>query len=115
MNNGLILLLTFTIPIVIVILFCFLTRNRKKRHLVSLDSDWRNFKKAIEHKDINGINKYGTEVIWNENLTNDMLIEMNDYLDKVVLDNSELENLKNIIFNKKLNLSRGYSGSFFNN
>ncbi|WP_299385643.1 hypothetical protein [uncultured Lacinutrix sp.] len=108
MNNGLILIITFTIPVVILLLFYVLIKNRKKRHLVSLDLDWSKFEKAIEYKDINGVNKYGTELIWNENLTDAMLKKMIDYVEELAVDNLELKNLQNLIFNKNLHWNRNY-------
>jgi hypothetical protein len=106
MSNGLILFLVFTTSIVILILYFFLIKNRKKRHLVSLEYDWDNFEKAIAQKDIIGINKYGTELIWNENLTDSILKEMNSYVENLDVENSELENLKNLILNKKTALDK---------
>ena len=108
MNNRLILLITFIIPLILLLLFYLLIKNRKKRHLVSLDLDWSKFKKAIEDKDINGVNKHGTELIWNEHLTDAMLKKMTIYVEELAVDNLEVKNLQNLIFNKKLHWDRNY-------
>ena len=106
MNNGFLLIITFSIPLVLLMLFFFLIKKRKKRHLYSLDVDLNNFNKAIEHKDINGINKYGTELIWNENLTDTILKNMSEDIDELISTHSELKHLKNLIYNKRLHWNK---------
>lgn len=111
MDNGLILLITFSLPIAIVIIFYYLVSKRKKIHAKTLKSDWIKFEKAIRHKHINGIVKYGTELIWNEKLTDSKLEQMSKYIDNLEAKNAELENLKNLIYNKKLDWNKDYVGT----
>lgn len=108
MNNGLMLLITFSLPVLILIAFYILMSRRKKRHSETLKSDWVNFEKAISHKHINRIIKYGTKLIWNENLTDSKLEKMSKCINQMVDENSELEDLKNLIYNKKIHWNRDY-------
>ncbi len=102
------LIMAFIIPVIILLLFYVLIKNRKKRHLVSLNLDWNKFEKAIARKDLNGINKHGTELIWNEHLTDAMLKKMTIYVEELAVDNLEVKNSQNLIFNKKLHWDRNY-------
>lgn len=111
MYNGLILLITFSVPILLLVVYYFWLSKRKKRHAKTLKSDWIKFEKAINHKHINGIIKYGTELIWNENLTDSKLKKMREYFDELELEDSKLENLKNLTHNKWLHWNRDYVGT----
>ena len=110
MDNGLILIITFSTPLLILVIYFIWLSKRKKRHLQTLKSDWNKFEKAINNKHINGIIKYGTELIWNENLTDSQLKIMKESVDELVEKNSELDGLKNLIYNKWLHWNRDYVG-----
>ena len=109
MNNGLILLITFLLPLIAVVVFYLWLSKRKKRHVETLKSDWFKFENAIKNKHVGNISKYGRQLIYNENLTDDQLKIMKKSIDKLVVKNSELEELINLIYNKFLHWNRDYS------
>ncbi|MFD2917145.1 MULTISPECIES: hypothetical protein [Flavobacteriaceae] len=111
MNNGIILIIAFSFPLLLLIVYYFWLSKRKKRHAESLKSDWVKFEKAISQKHINGIIKYGTELIWNENLTDSQLKKMKESVGELVIEHSELENLRILIYNKFLHWNRDYVGT----
>ncbi|WP_188463948.1 hypothetical protein [Bizionia arctica] len=111
MNNELILIITVSFPVLLLIVFYFWLSKRKKRHAVTLKSDWIKFEKAITQKHINGIIKYGTELILNENLTDSQLKIMKESVGELVGEHSQLENLNNLIYNKFLHWNRDYGGT----
>ncbi|CAM1357436.1 hypothetical protein [Tenacibaculum halocynthiae] len=108
MEGDIVILLTFIILIGIYITFLFWSNNRKKNHLMTIESDWKNLKKAIENNHVDGIVKFGTAVIWNEHFTMVKLKEMKKLINVLEKQNPEikkskkLENLKLLIFNKSL-------------
>lgn len=111
MDNGSILIIAFSTPLLILVAYFIWLTKRKKRHAEKLKSDWIKFEKAINHKDTNGIIKFGTELIWNENLTDSHLKKMKDYVNEIAEDNGKLEDLKNLIYNKWLHWNRDYVGT----
>jgi hypothetical protein len=111
MDIGLILIITFSTPLLILVVYYIWLYKRKKRHEEILNSDWNKFEKAIIHNHINGIIKYGTDLIWNEKLTDSQLKKMKESVDELVKKNSELEGLQNLIYNKWLHWNRDYVGT----
>jgi hypothetical protein len=78
MDNGLILIIIFSIPLLILIVYFIWLSKRKKRHAEILMSDWNKFEKALNHEHINGIIRFGTELVWNENLTDSQMKKMKE-------------------------------------
>ncbi|WP_299887807.1 hypothetical protein [uncultured Lacinutrix sp.] len=108
MDNGMILITTFVLTIGIVSVFYYRINLRKKRHSDTIKSDWINFKKAIANKHLKGINKFGTNLIWNEHLTMEMLKEMSTGINNLGKDYTELKELKILIYNKYLDWKKEY-------
>ena len=108
MNNGTILILTFIITGGIAIIIRYQFYLRKKRHAETIISDWNKFEKAISNRHIKGVNKFGTELIWNEHLTMNKLNQISDSINNLGEDYSELEDLKMLIYNKRLDWNKEY-------
>ena len=102
MDSGLILIITLSIPFLILIGFYTWLSKRKKIHTETLKSDWIKFEKAINRKHISSIIKYGTDLIYNENLTDYQLKKMKNEVDLLLKKYSQLETLNNLIYNKRL-------------
>ncbi|WP_298421248.1 hypothetical protein [uncultured Kordia sp.] len=115
MGNGIIITLTICIPLGIVSLFYYWLGIRKKRHLQTIVTDWNNFNKAITNNHIDGILKFGTELIWNEHLTMIQLKEMSELIKKFektdfkTTKTNEYKELKLLIYNKYLDWNMEYS------
>lgn len=108
MDNGTIILITFIVFGGIAIIIQYLFHLRKKRHVDTIISDWNRFEKAITNRHIEGINKFGTELIWNEHLTMNKLNQISDSINNLGKDYSELEDLKILIYNKRLDWNKRY-------
>ncbi|WP_298903492.1 hypothetical protein [uncultured Psychroserpens sp.] len=111
MDNGLLLIITFSILLLALIVYFIWLSKRKKRHVETLKSDWNKFEKALNNEHISGIIKYGTELIWNENLTDSQMKKMKESVYPLAEKHAELENLKNLIYNKWLDWNRDYVGT----
>ena len=111
MDNGLLLSITFSIPLILLFVYFIWLSKRKKRHAEALKSDWNKFEKALNHKDINGIIKYGTELVWNENLTDSQMKKMKESVYPLAEKHSELEKLENLIYNKWLEWDKDIVGT----
>ncbi|WP_425077849.1 hypothetical protein [Psychroserpens sp. S379A] len=110
MDNGLILIITFSTPLLVLIIYFILLSKQKKRHSESLRTDWNKFEEALNNNHINGIIKYGTELVWNENLTDSQMKKMKETVYPLAEEHSELENLKNLIYNKWLDWDKDIVG-----
>nr|WP_321237635.1 hypothetical protein [uncultured Psychroserpens sp.] len=111
MDNGIILIITFSIPLLLLLIYFIWLSKRKKRHAETLISDWNKFEKALSHEHINGIIKYGTELVWNENLTDSQMKKMKESVYDLAEEHTELENLKNLIYNKWLDWDKDIVGT----
>ncbi|WP_289046751.1 hypothetical protein [uncultured Olleya sp.] len=119
MENGIILLMTILICFGIISFFLFWLNKRKKKHLLTIESDWIKFNKSIKNNHIEGVSKFGTELIYNEHFTMVRLKEMSKLINTLEEQNIELkksnrlEELKSLIYNKYLdwNLEYPYAGN----
>ncbi len=70
--------------------------------------DWNNFLKAVSKIHIEGISKFGSELIWNEHFSMIKLKEMSELINTIEKLNPEiqksdkLKKLKSLIYNKYL-------------
>ncbi|CAL2085886.1 hypothetical protein [Tenacibaculum sp. 190524A05c] len=114
MENGMIIFLTVIICIITPSLFLYWLTLRKKNHLEKIETDWIRFSKAINNNHIEGIIKYGKEVIWNEHFSMIKLKEMSKLIDEfenkniVLRKEDELKELKLLIYNKYLDWNIEY-------
>ena len=70
-----------------------------KKHLPDqLDS----FKQAIKHQDFKQIIEFGESLIYNSQLTHDIVLLMEEKVNSMNDYDSELDNLKGLIFNKRI-------------
>ncbi|MDG5493210.1 hypothetical protein [Psychroserpens sp. SPM9] len=111
MDNGLLLIITFSTPLLLLIVYFIWLSKRKKRHAEALIPDWNKFEKALSNEHINGIIKYGTELVWNENLTDSQMKKMKESVYDLAEKHTELENLKNLIYNKWLDWDKDIVGT----
>ena len=111
MDNGTILIITFLTPLLILILYFIWLHRRKKRHAAILESDWNDFKNALEMNDISEIVEYGKKLVWNEKLNENQMALMKESINELAEKHSELEDLKNLIYNKWLDWNRDYVGT----
>ena len=106
MENG----YTFFITLGIIVLlasipYYFIFKSeRKDKELI--DSQWKNFLRAVDKNNISEIISYGDKLIWNKYLKRDQLSKIIEVV-KLRIDNyPELEKLKLDAFNKKLDYDR---------
>ncbi|WP_231372771.1 hypothetical protein [Aureivirga sp. CE67] len=78
----------------------------RKKDKKIIESDWRDFKKAVERNDILYISKIGTQLVWNKSMTVKRLKIMSKELEKFPTNIEEIEKLRLLIFNKKLHWER---------
>lgn len=114
MDNGMIILTTLLVPLAIFLLYSYWLHLRKKNHLLTIESDWNNFKKAIVNNHIEGVSKFGTHLIWNEHLNMNKLKEMSALIktfeDRIPEHDTKnnLKELKLLIYNKYLDWNIDY-------
>ncbi len=106
MDNGFLLIITFLTPLIILTTYYIWLSKRKKKHAETLKSDWNKFEKALNHNHISGIIKYGTELVWNENLKDAQMKKMKESVYPLAEKHSELKDLKNLIYNKWLDRNK---------
>jgi len=106
MDNGVILFTTFIVTCSVAIGIHYLLYLRKKIHAETIISVWNKFEKAISNRHIKDVNKLGTELIWNEHLTLDKLNHISNSINNLGKDYSELEDLKMLIYNKRLDWNK---------
>jgi len=102
MNNGYILLITFAVTILFAGIVYYLSRLQKQRHQETFKNDWNRFEKALQLNDLKGINHYGTLLVRNVHLKSDDLNVIKKEVDPLAEKYSELEELRLLIFNKRL-------------
>jgi|SRR5690554_1540221 len=68
MNTITLIVVYYGFSIVFVISVVIFLWKRKKRHRNNYPKDWKHLKHAIEEENINDLAKYGSRVIWNDNL-----------------------------------------------
>lgn len=102
MNNGYIILITFVVTILFAGIVYYLSRLQKQRHQETFKIDWNRYEKALQINDIKGINHYGTLLVKNVHLKSDDLNVIKKEVDPLAEKYSELEELRLLIFNKRL-------------
>lgn len=108
MDNGIILIITFILPLGVVTLFYYLLYKQRKKDANHIDALWKKYQKAIAHKHTDGILKFGTSLIYNEHLTDEMLRIMTKDVNGLIDEFPNLEELRLLIFNKFLHWNRDY-------
>ncbi len=112
MDNITIILGTIIIATGISLVFHFLYKKKKTKEDSHYDSDLTKFYKAVDLKDIKGINHFGKLVIWNTNLKYTDLELIASKLRVLVKEYPELKKLENIAFNKKLGYDVPYTRKY---
>ncbi len=77
-----------------------------KKDKVNLEKDWQKFLKSELLNDRKGIVENGEKLIWNKHLTKEQLQSIITIVNSNINKYPELEELKNLAFNKELNYKR---------
>ncbi|OUS16507.1 hypothetical protein A9Q93_05685 [Nonlabens dokdonensis] len=112
MSNAGILVVTFIITITIVVLFFYYSSQIKKRDSQTLESDWKAFQNAVQQHRISTIKDIGSQLIYNENISEEQVREMSNIIKMLENDHKELTDLKWIIYNKRKDWSKKYPRYF---
>ena len=112
MSNAGILVVTFIITISIVVLFFYYSSQIKKRDSQTLESDWKAFQNAVQQHRISTIKDIGSQLIYNENISEEQVREMSNIINILENDHKELTDLKWIIYNKRKDWSKKYPRYF---
>ncbi|GAK94215.1 hypothetical protein JCM19298_690 [Nonlabens ulvanivorans] len=108
MSNAIIIAITMVVTLAIVIFFFYYLSIIKKRDAKTIDADWHHFQNAVKHHRIQAIEKYGTQLIWNEHITVEQVKEMSTVMKKLEKSHPELNELKLLIYNKRKDWSKKY-------
>jgi len=109
-----IILITICICTGIIILFNYWLFKRKKAHAISIETDWIKFNKAITNNHIEGIHRFGKELIYNEHFSMVKLKEKSKLIKRLeeqnpeLMHNHQLKNLKSLLYNKHLDWKTKY-------
>ena len=113
MNNGLLLLLSILIPFLFSGSFFWFYHRKKQHTKPTLSIDLKHFKKAHEINDIKGIINYGNKIFYNLNLDNTALLVLDRIISERIKKHPELEELRLLIYNKKLDWHRPKNRYFY--
>ncbi len=69
------------------------------------DSDWKKFEKAMQNKDVVGIDAYGNNVLWNYYLKPEHLDAMIKDLGELPKGKSKIRTLRKNCMNKRIDLN----------